>query len=142
MDEGRPASNQVSNTWTVARSASTRQKVIWCFSDGLPQLHFKELVIKSSSRRKVSSPSVRDFVKTALWFSCPSLTRAKLWNVSLNLLQANISITMAISPVSLTGDLFLKPEQAFFHSMVPRGRKVTKVAVGARKPILKRLRTY
>ncbi|GBO17073.1 hypothetical protein AVEN_26386-1 [Araneus ventricosus] len=53
MDEGRPASNHVSNTWTVARSASSRQKVIWSFSDGLPQLHFKELVIKSSSRRKV-----------------------------------------------------------------------------------------
>ncbi|GBO20257.1 hypothetical protein AVEN_87407-1 [Araneus ventricosus] len=31
MDEGRPAANKISNTWTVARSASTRQKVEWSF---------------------------------------------------------------------------------------------------------------
>ncbi|GBL64271.1 hypothetical protein AVEN_269516-1 [Araneus ventricosus] len=53
MDEGRPASNPMSNTWTVARSASTRQHVEWVFDDGLPKLKFQDLVLKSSSRRKI-----------------------------------------------------------------------------------------
>ncbi|GBN97322.1 hypothetical protein AVEN_34541-1 [Araneus ventricosus] len=53
IDDDRPYSNPYSNIWTTARVASRRQKIKWLFSEGHPQLKFQDLVIKSSSRRKI-----------------------------------------------------------------------------------------
>ncbi|GBN77603.1 Retrovirus-related Pol polyprotein from type-2 retrotransposable element R2DM [Araneus ventricosus] len=52
-EDDRPHSNPYSNIWTCARVASRRQKVEWQFNDGLPQMKFQDLTIKSSARRKI-----------------------------------------------------------------------------------------
>ncbi|GBM27410.1 hypothetical protein AVEN_250437-1 [Araneus ventricosus] len=52
-EDDRPASNPYSNIWTIARVASRRQKIEWMFTEGVPQLKFQDLVLKSSSRRKI-----------------------------------------------------------------------------------------
>ncbi|GBM65969.1 hypothetical protein AVEN_152182-2 [Araneus ventricosus] len=52
-EDDRPASNPLSNIWTVARLASRRQKIQWMFTEGMPQLEFQDLVLKTSSRRKI-----------------------------------------------------------------------------------------
>ncbi|GBO30887.1 hypothetical protein AVEN_125775-1 [Araneus ventricosus] len=51
--EGKPGSNPYSNIWTVAYIASRRQKIEWSFTDGVPQLKFQDLILKSASRRKI-----------------------------------------------------------------------------------------
>ncbi|GBO25818.1 Retrovirus-related Pol polyprotein from type-1 retrotransposable element R2, partial [Araneus ventricosus] len=54
IDENdRPHSNPYSNVWTVARVASRRLKAEWLFNEGIPQIKFKDIIIKSSARRKV-----------------------------------------------------------------------------------------
>ncbi|GBN73650.1 Retrovirus-related Pol polyprotein from type-1 retrotransposable element R2 [Araneus ventricosus] len=54
IDENdRPHSNPYSNVWTVARVASRRMKAEWLFNEGIPQIKFKDITIKSSARRKV-----------------------------------------------------------------------------------------
>ncbi|GBM24914.1 Retrovirus-related Pol polyprotein from type-2 retrotransposable element R2DM, partial [Araneus ventricosus] len=52
-EDDKPHSNPYSNIWTTARVASRRQKIQWLFSEGHPQLKFQDLIIKSSSRRKI-----------------------------------------------------------------------------------------
>ncbi|GBN47632.1 hypothetical protein AVEN_110406-1 [Araneus ventricosus] len=52
-EDDRPHSNLYSNIWTTARVAFRRQKIEWQFNDGLPQLKYQDLVLKSSSRRKI-----------------------------------------------------------------------------------------
>ncbi|GBO37569.1 Retrovirus-related Pol polyprotein from type-1 retrotransposable element R2 [Araneus ventricosus] len=52
-EDDRPPSNPLSNIWTVARVASRRQKIEWMFTEGMPQLKFQDLILKSSSRRKI-----------------------------------------------------------------------------------------
>ncbi|GBN58472.1 hypothetical protein AVEN_187350-1 [Araneus ventricosus] len=52
-DEDKPGSNPYSNVWTVSRVASRRQKIEWSFTEGVPQLKFQDLILKSSSRRKI-----------------------------------------------------------------------------------------
>ncbi|GBO35647.1 Retrovirus-related Pol polyprotein from type-1 retrotransposable element R2 [Araneus ventricosus] len=52
-EDDKPHSNPYSNIWTTARVASRRQKIQWLFTDGFPQLKFQDLVLKSSSRRKI-----------------------------------------------------------------------------------------
>ncbi|GIY13601.1 uncharacterized protein CDAR_567331 [Caerostris darwini] len=47
--EGRYAtsSNKLSNTWTVARSASRRLSIEWTFVDGVPRLGFERRIMHS-----------------------------------------------------------------------------------------------
>ncbi|GBN27425.1 hypothetical protein AVEN_131166-1 [Araneus ventricosus] len=52
-EDDQPHSNPYSNIWTIARDAFRRQKIEWQFNDGLPQLKYQDLVLKSSSRRKI-----------------------------------------------------------------------------------------
>ncbi|GBN56500.1 Retrovirus-related Pol polyprotein from type-2 retrotransposable element R2DM [Araneus ventricosus] len=52
-EDDKPHSNPYSNIWTTARVASRRQKIQWLFSEGHPRLKFQDLIIKSSSRRKI-----------------------------------------------------------------------------------------
>ncbi|GFQ73017.1 retrovirus-related Pol polyprotein from type-2 retrotransposable element R2DM [Trichonephila clavata] len=53
--EGRFAetTNQLSNTWTLARKASHRQEVTWSFVDGLPTISFGDETITTTKRRAV-----------------------------------------------------------------------------------------
>ncbi|GBN77615.1 Retrovirus-related Pol polyprotein from type-2 retrotransposable element R2DM [Araneus ventricosus] len=53
IDDDRPPSNPLANIWTVARVASRRQKIEWMFTEGMPQLKFQDLVLKTCTRRKI-----------------------------------------------------------------------------------------
>ncbi|GFR01202.1 retrovirus-related Pol polyprotein from type-1 retrotransposable element R2 [Trichonephila clavata] len=52
-DEFAETSNQLSNTWTLARQASRRQEVTWSFCDGLPTLSFGDEFLTAGKRRTV-----------------------------------------------------------------------------------------
>ncbi|GBN45601.1 hypothetical protein AVEN_250958-1 [Araneus ventricosus] len=57
-------SNRHSNIWTLARAASRRLGVEWTFENHHPSVHFQELTLRSSSRRKIMF-SIRDRLRTA-----------------------------------------------------------------------------
>ncbi|GFY56669.1 retrovirus-related Pol polyprotein from type-2 retrotransposable element R2DM [Trichonephila inaurata madagascariensis] len=45
--------NQLSNTWTLARKASTRQLVTWSFTEGKPKVTIGDEVLTSTKRRGI-----------------------------------------------------------------------------------------
>ncbi|GFT35983.1 reverse transcriptase domain-containing protein [Trichonephila clavipes] len=47
------STNQLSNTWTLARNASRRQMVTWSFKEGSPSITFGDECLTATKRRKV-----------------------------------------------------------------------------------------
>ncbi|GFT76698.1 retrovirus-related Pol polyprotein from type-1 retrotransposable element R2 [Trichonephila clavipes] len=47
------STNAISNTWTLARKASSRQQVTWSFIDGTPSISFGSAVVTATYRNSV-----------------------------------------------------------------------------------------
>ncbi|GIX97735.1 retrovirus-related Pol polyprotein from type-1 retrotransposable element R2 [Caerostris darwini] len=62
-DDFSTTTNQLSNIWTVARSASRRLGVSWEFKDGLPRLVFQDLTLRPNSRKRILH-SIRDRLRS------------------------------------------------------------------------------
>ncbi|GFT90247.1 retrovirus-related Pol polyprotein from type-1 retrotransposable element R2 [Trichonephila clavipes] len=66
--------NQLSNTWTRARMASTRQQVTWSFTEGKPSISFGDELLTSTNRRGVLRAFHKHFqdVETTKLMAAPS----------------------------------------------------------------------
>ncbi|GIY48217.1 hypothetical protein CDAR_493181 [Caerostris darwini] len=110
--EGRFAtsSNKLSNTWTVARSASRRLDIEWTFVDGVPRLAFEDLILKPQQRRRILH-SIRDRLRTNRSLALHNkLSQGKaLKLVSLSPASSHF-ITDGRTRASLTGDLYIKQD--------------------------------
>ncbi|GBN45605.1 hypothetical protein AVEN_250960-1 [Araneus ventricosus] len=79
-EDDKPHSNPYSNIWTTARVASRRQKIQWLFSEDLPQLKFQDLVLKSSSRRKILF-TIRNRLRLGLKYYRISPIKERQWSI-------------------------------------------------------------
>ncbi|GFY55594.1 retrovirus-related Pol polyprotein from type-1 retrotransposable element R2 [Trichonephila inaurata madagascariensis] len=112
--------NQLSNTWTLARKASTRQQVTWSFTEGKPTVTIGDEVLTSTKRRSILKAFHDNFQvrETQNLLAAPS--QGKVMDCVAMGPPAHISSTMENTPGLPTGGSFTKPASTWSPSMPTR----------------------
>ncbi|GBN17411.1 hypothetical protein AVEN_61827-1 [Araneus ventricosus] len=111
LDDFLPHSNDFSNTWTAARSASNRLGVHRTFEEASVRLQFQDIEIRANSKRRVMHTiRERQRADRTAALICTTHTKARLWSAFQCPMLAHTSSPTESIRASPCGDLSSGPD--------------------------------